>query len=96
MLSKQRTDISKQVFIAPALNQSQLNRYRYTMNMNKDVQITRENYHDYFIEEEYQKQITQPAMKKANLIDPIYMKVMSDLDYTSELPRETDDILVIH
>jgi hypothetical protein len=65
------------------------------MNANKDVDITFENYTTYHNEEEYQQQIQKPTPKKANIIDASYMVEMSEQDYTTQLPQNTNNILVI-
>ncbi|HMY80808.1 MAG TPA: alpha/beta fold hydrolase [Candidatus Absconditabacterales bacterium] len=89
--------ISKLILLAPALNQKELNRYRYAMstNKNKELTITFDNYKDNFNESDYQLSIQQTSIKKANIILPSYMQQMSDIDYTTII-NDDSDILIIH
>lgn len=77
--------IDKIVLLAPALNQPELNRYWFTMNLNKDKEITRENYKDYFDESIYQQSILVPQIKKGNTILPEYMQKMSAHNFETDI-----------
>lgn len=46
--------ITKLILLAPALNQKELNRYRYTVSNNRELIITYGNYKEYFNETDYQ------------------------------------------
>ncbi len=93
------TDITKLILLAPALDQASLNRYWYTIGINRsnqDLVITWANYKDYFDESEYQQYISQDQTKKANIIQAGYLSDISNKDYHDLIPNSSKNILAIH
>lgn len=96
-----REQVANAVLIAPALNQQDLLRYWFTKgymkNIDKSIEVTRENFREYLNEEAFQKDCARTdKMSKTNYIGSEYFQTGKELDFSDSLNNTDLDILQIH
>ncbi len=93
-----RLDKIKEILlIAPALNQKDLLRYWFVKSLNKDVEITWENFKEYLDEEKFREYTEiEERETKTDIILKDYFIENRDKDYSQLLERHKDKILHIH
>ncbi|MCK4592447.1 alpha/beta hydrolase [Candidatus Parcubacteria bacterium] len=95
-----REKIKKIILIAPALNQKNLLRYWFVASQmkrsNPNVEITWDNYKNYFNEEEFQKDCAKnDKMTKTNYINSEYFLSGKDFDFSDRF-QENNNVLHVH
>ncbi len=98
---KANIKLEKIVLLSPALNQKDLMRYWFTVNImkliNPELTITWNNFKDYLDEAEFIKDCQKETrMTKANTISQSYYLENMNKDYTFEYKDNLDRVLHVH
>lgn len=98
---KTKLPLSKIIFIAPALNQADLQRYWFVQGKMKkqapDLAIEWDNYKEYLDEAEFLESIKKPGkMTKKNYFPYGYAEENINQDYSKLIKEYTDNFLLIH
>lgn len=100
-IEKIKDKIWKIILVAPALNQKELLRYRFTTGqmkkINTELVINWQNYRTYLNEQEFLKDCEKAdKMTKANYINPPYFLANKDIDYSANFKDFNSQVLHIH
>lgn len=100
-IEKIKDKIGKIILIAPALNQKELLRYRFTTGQMKKLRpelvITWQNYKTYLNELDFLKDCEKTdKMSKANYINSSYFLTNKDIDFSSNFKDFNSQVLHIH
>lgn len=98
-LKNKENDIKKIVFLSPALNQKELQRYWFVVNAMKksDIEITWSNYGEYLDKNEFEDWMKiKSRMTKAHYISNDYFLENKEADYSLLLKKISLPILIIH
>lgn len=89
--------VSKVLFFAPALNQKELLRYYFVKGINKQVDVTWQNYRDYLDEKEFLQDIEiEKRITKEHWLGDKYFLENAVKDYNNNLKDIQQEIFIIH
>lgn len=96
-LKKIQSKIDKIILVSPALNQKELLRYWFATQTNVGTEITWDNYHDYFKEEEFENNCRQKGKEtKTDYINPTYFLDAKNKDFSNIFESIKTKVLHIH
>lgn len=99
-LAKKKDLTFKTVFLAPAFNQKELNRYWFASSVSLDKEITWNNFKESFSHEEFEKMMEKPKrMSKAHYISNEYFLENKEADYQDFFESgglDFEKMLVVH
>jgi len=91
--------VSKVVFLAPGLNQKELQKYWFVKRRFKEKEITWENFKEYFdsnVEKSYMEDINIPEREtKEHVLSNEYFLENVDIDY-QDILKSPNNILIVH